>query len=191
MCASTGAGECGEGSQRAGRKHGDIAVLRGKGQGRAGARRARRCLSPPLALRSCADGPPCSRQVDWDAPKRDRGEYRVVLERLALLEAQGRPGKMSKQFLDEAVDSCGTVVHLREDIALWARRAEREGRGGGDGVDRCVRQALYALHRYVTLLLFTVYVVEEAPGRFERARFSDWLRESPELEVQWTELSLA
>jgi len=134
--------------------------------------------------------------IDVHNPNYDRAEFEAVIE---MVEGLGGLGRVAKQRLDEAVDRCNALLDLRACILECRRRAERDSRrggaastpsdgpftpdrfahsragAGGPGPDVWVRRGLLCLERYLQLLLFTAYLMDQAPYNFQQ-RFSTWVR---------------
>lgn len=82
-----------------------------------------------------------------------RGDYRLILQLLQVLEQ----GKLAKKLVDEAIDECSHIQNLREAILSYRLRVK------GDAQQR--DRGLNYLLRYFYLIAFANYLVETLTSR--------------------------
>ena len=98
------------------------------------------------------------------------GNYQIILQLLSVLS----DGQAAKNTLDQAIDRCGVLTNLREDIFI--NRIKYSLLSDTAYLER----ACGCLERYFFLLAFCSYVNENQSSRFE-CSFSTWLKSRPEI----------
>lgn len=103
-------------------------------------------------------------------PNYSQGEYEVVMSLVKQLE---KKGKKYKQHLDDAIDRCKHLAHLREAILELKEVHDKET--STTKQSEIQRKAAGLLERYYVLLCYYIYLKENTDD-FETP-FSKWATE--------------
>lgn len=147
--------------------------------------------------RPAADAPTALPAATSDARDLKRGEFKGVLQLLALLDEELRPaaaagasqrsvqrkasslvapagvGLRAKLLADECIDACAHAQNMVEAIVACQDSAGKAEIGAARSPEFWLNRGRNYLERYASILLFAAYALQEAPGGFETT-FSEW-----------------
>lgn len=114
------------------------------------------------------------------------GHY-LIISRLQSLIPRG---KLSKSILDSVVNSCDSIINLREEVLIHRVKYSHTGDMAS------IRRSINALERYFLLVAFSGYVLDSAKSSFTM-KFTSWIKSRQEVwhmlklfrsKMQWQQL---
>lgn len=143
-----------------------------------------------------ADAPKTLPAATSDGRNLKRGEFRGVLQLLALLDEELKPaaaaagsksvsrkasslvapagvGLKAKLLADECIDACAHAQNMVEAIVACQDSAGKAEIGAARSPEFWLNRGRNYLERYASILLFAAYALQEAPSGFETT-FSEW-----------------
>lgn len=140
-----------------------------------------------------ADAPKTLPTATSDGRDLKRGEFKGVLQLLALLDEELKPaagsksvqrkasslvapagvGLKAKLLADECIDACAHAQNMVEAIVACQDSAGKAEIGAARSPEFWLNRGRNYLERYASILLFAAYALQEAPSGFETT-FSEW-----------------
>lgn len=138
-----------------------------------------------------------SKSVNWSTltiPEMDllisgiQGNYQIILELTRVLDN----GPMCKKLVDQAIDECGELINIREQILIFRIQYEIEHslHDGEDKGSTALSQAVGYLERYFSLIAFMGYIQEmksslnsciDAKSDISKKTFGKWIRDRQDI----------
>jgi len=111
-------------------------------------------------------------EQDQSGPDYLKGEYAAVMKLVASIEG----GEKLKKTFDRAIDEAGEIINLREAIYGYKTKYEQAPE---ELQEEIRREAVVALHRYMSLFVVYKYLCEQHATGFEQT-YATWSLAAPQ-----------